>query len=209
MLTPLHDSWTHKLARFAVRPLTGTAITPNHLTTLRLLTGLAACIGFAHGDRIWVIWAGLLWIVSAFLDRADGELARLTGTSSTNGHRYDYTCDVIINGLVFLSIGIGLRAHDFGPGYIIFGLISGITVSTASLLSEKLETTKSGAGKAYEGRAGFDFDDVLYIFGPIAWLDQLPLLLIGAVIGGPAFAGWTWIRLHNQNKKINRDSGPV
>lgn len=205
MVTTLHDSWTHKLARLAVKPLIGTAITPNHLTTLRLLTGLAACLGFAYGDRLWVVWAGVLWITSAFLDRADGELARLTGKISRQGHLYDYTCDVVINGLVFLSIGIGLRSNSFGTGYVIFGFISGITVSAASLLSERLESLDRDAGKAYEGRAGFDFDDILYIFGPLAWLDLLSFLLIGAVVGGPAFAGWTWLRLHKENKKNRQE----
>ena len=34
-----HGSWTHRLARVAIRPLLGTRVTPNHLTTLRLATG--------------------------------------------------------------------------------------------------------------------------------------------------------------------------
>ena len=127
---------------------------------------------------------------------------------SRQGHRYDYACDVIINGLVFLSIGIGLRSNAFGTGYMIFGFISGITVSAASLLSERLESINTDAGKAYEGRAGFDFDDILYIFGPLAWLDLLSFLLIGAVVGGPAFAGWTWLRLHRENKKNRREPEP-
>ena len=37
------DSWTHKLANPLVRRLIGTGVTPNHLTTLRLITGLIAC----------------------------------------------------------------------------------------------------------------------------------------------------------------------
>ena len=208
MVTTLHDSWTHKLARLAVKPLIDSPITPNHLTTLRLVTGLAACMGFAHGDRSWAVWGGVLWIASAFLDRADGELARLTGKMSRNGHLYDYACDVIVNGLVFVAIGIGLRSNSFGTGYIIIGFISGITVSAASLLSERLERMNSDMGKAYEGRAGFDFDDILYIFGPIAWLDLLQLLLIGAAVGGPAFAGWTWLRLYKENKKLKQTIGP-
>lgn len=205
MVTTLHDSWTHKLARLSVKPLIGTPVTPNHLTTLRLITGLVACLGFAHGDRLFVIWGGVLWIASAFLDRADGELARLTGRMSRNGHIYDYACDVVINGLVFLSIGIGLRSDSFGTGYIICGIVSGVTVSAASLLSERLERMSDHAGKAYEGRAGFDFDDILYIFGPLAWLDLLSFLLIGAVVGGPAFAGWTWFRLHKENQKARQE----
>ncbi len=42
-------SWTHLLARPLVRPMIGTRIRPNHLTTLRLLSGLAACACFASG----------------------------------------------------------------------------------------------------------------------------------------------------------------
>jgi len=41
-----YDSWTHRLARWMVRPLAGGPVTPNHLTTLRLLTALAACAAF-------------------------------------------------------------------------------------------------------------------------------------------------------------------
>ena len=68
-------TWTHLLARPVVRPLIGTAVRPNHLTTLRLLTGIAACVALALGTRAGMWWGGGLWLVSAFLDRADGELA--------------------------------------------------------------------------------------------------------------------------------------
>ena len=42
-ITQPHTSWTHRLARLLVRPLVGTPITPYHLTTARLVTGVAAC----------------------------------------------------------------------------------------------------------------------------------------------------------------------
>ncbi len=42
----IYNSWTHRLARRLVRPLVGTWITPNHLTTLRLVTALGACAAF-------------------------------------------------------------------------------------------------------------------------------------------------------------------
>ena len=75
--TPPYSSWTHRLARAFIRPMLGGPITPNHLTTARLVIGLAACAAFAVGERSWDVAGGVLWIVSAFLDRADGELARL------------------------------------------------------------------------------------------------------------------------------------
>lgn len=194
-MTMAHDSWTHRLARVAVKPLVGTRVTPNHLTTARLLSGLAACAAFAVGDRNWEIWGGVVWVLSAFLDRADGELARLGGLTSTSGHAYDYACDVVVNGLVFVAIGVGLRDSVLGVWAIAMGVVAGISVTTASVLSETLEKRRGTREKAYEGRAGFDFDDVLYLFGPLAWLGWLLPLLIGAAIGGPAFAVWTWMRL--------------
>lgn len=194
-MTMAHDSWTHRLARVAVKPLVGTRVTPNHLTTARLLSGLAACAAFAVGDRNWEIWGGVVWVLSAFLDRADGELARLGGLTSTSGHSYDYACDVVVNGLVFVAIGVGLRDSVLGVWAVAMGLVAGISVTTASVLSETLEKRRGTREKAYEGRAGFDFDDVLYLFGPLAWLGWLLPLLIGAAIGGPAFAVWTWMRL--------------
>ncbi len=85
-------SWTHLLARRMVKPLLGTWVRPNHLTTLRLITGVAACLLFSLGTRAGMGWAGGLWLLSAFLDRADGELARIGNMMSPGGHRYDYYC---------------------------------------------------------------------------------------------------------------------
>lgn len=178
-----------------VRPLVGGPITPNHLTTARLVTGVAACSAFAFGTASGNLWGGVLWILSALLDRADGELARLGGTTSPSGHTYDYACDVAVNGLFFLGIGIGLRHGVLGPWTIAMGALAGATIVAASILSELLEKQRADGVKAYAGYGGFDFDDVLYLFAPVAWLDWLFPLLIGAAIGGPVFALLTWYRL--------------
>ncbi len=53
--------------RPVMRPLIGTAVRPNHITTLRLLTGIAACVAFAWGNNAGMVWGGGLWLVSAFL----------------------------------------------------------------------------------------------------------------------------------------------
>jgi len=59
----------------------GTRLRPNHLTTGRLLSGLAACVCFGFGTKSGMAWGGGLWLLSAFLDRADGELARIGNMS--------------------------------------------------------------------------------------------------------------------------------
>ena len=189
------DSWTHRLARVMVRPLVGSPVTPNHLTTLRLATGLAACALFAAGGRSYEIWGGVFWVVSAFLDRADGELARLAKAQSRWGHLYDYASDVALSALFFVAIGFGLRHGAFGSWAILLGCIAGVSVAAASLLSEAIERRTDNGQKAYEGAGGFDFDDILYLFGPFAWLSLLSPLLIGAAVFAPPFALWTWLRL--------------
>jgi phosphatidylglycerophosphate synthase len=180
-----------------VRPLIGTSVTPNHLTSARLLTGLAACVAFALGTRDGNLWGGVLWVVSCLLDRADGELARLGKLSSPGGHLYDYYCDVAVNGIVFIAIGIGLRDGSFAPWAPTLGVLGGTTVVLASILSEKLERTGTTPNKAYAGILGFDFDDALYLFAPLAWLDWLTIVLIGAAIAGPIVAALTAWRLRH------------
>ena len=141
---------------------------------------------------------GVLWIVSAFLDRADGELARLGGQTSTSGHLYDYVCDLTVNSLLFLAIGIGLRHSALDGWAIVLGILSAASVAAASLFSEQLERQEKSGRKAYVGYFGFDFDDVLYLFGPIAWLGWFLPVLVGAAVGAPAIALWTWIRLRRK-----------
>jgi archaetidylinositol phosphate synthase len=188
-------SWTHLLARVVVRPLVGTAVTPNHLTTLRLLTGVAACVAFTLGTSTGMWWGGGLWLISAFLDRADGELARVGNMMSPGGHRYDYYADTAVNSLFFLSIGIGLYHSWLGAWSIALGLISAAAILLCSVMSEWLEAASPPGTRAYSGRWGFDPDDALYLMGPLAWLGWLAPILIGASIGATAMMIISAVRL--------------
>lgn len=194
------DSWTHKIARVCILPLVNSPVTPNHLTTLRLVTGVVACGLFAIGTSNWNIYAGCLWLLSAFLDRADGELARVSGKTSPWGHQYDYFSDVFVTALFFVGIGIGLRDSaiwgiNLGYWTIVLGVFASAGVICAEISAEYIDQAQKDTGeKAYPGFAGFDFDDVLYLFAPVVWLNlHLPFLL-GASIGAPAFALLTWVR---------------
>lgn len=189
------DSWTHKIARVCIRPLVGTPVTPNHITVLRLLTGVAACACFAVGERAWDIWGGWLWLFSAFLDRADGELARVSGQSSAWGHKLDYVSDVAVTVLFFVGAGIGLRGTWLGEWAILCGAAGALGVLAAEILAERIDRMKQDTGeKAYPGFAGFDFDDILYLFGPVVWLGWQMPLIVGASVGAPAFAVLTWVK---------------
>ena len=191
----MDTTWTHLLARPVVRPLVGTVVRPNHLTTLRLLTGIAACIAFALGTRAGMWWGGGLWLVSAFLDRADGELARIGNMMSPGGHRYDYLADVWVNTLFFMAIGLGLRNSWLGAWSIPLGVISAVSILLGSLFSEWLEHRSPTGTKSIPGKWGFDPDDALYLMGPLAWLGWLSPILVGASVGATAVMIITGMRL--------------
>jgi len=191
----METTWTHLLARPLIRPLLGTAVRPNHLTTLRLLTGVAACLAFVPGTRAGMWCGGALWLLSAFLDRADGELARIGNMMSPAGHRYDYYSDTAVNTLFFICIGFGLRHSWLGSWSIALGLLSGTSILLVSLFSEWLELRSPPGTRAYSGRWGFDPDDALYLMGPLAWLGWLSAVLVGAAIGATLMMIITGVRL--------------
>jgi phosphatidylglycerophosphate synthase len=188
-------SWTHRLARVLVRPLLGTWVRPNHLTTLRLLTGVAACVLLALGSTAGMWWGGGVWLLSAFLDRADGELARIGNMMSPGGHVYDYYADTFINAAFFVSVGIGLRHSWLGSWSLGLGLLSGLSMFLCSLFVEWLELRSPPGTRAYSGKWGFDPDDALYLMGPLAWLGWLGVILVGASVGATAMMVITGIRL--------------
>ena len=189
-------SWTHLVARPLVRPLIGTRVRPNHLTTLRLLTGLAACALLAGGAVANGAWGGSLWLVSAFLDRADGELARLGNLMSRAGHLFDYYADTGVNALFFAAVGFGSRHTWLGAWAVPLGLMAGASMFVGNLFSEWLEQRSPPDTKAYSGRWGFDPDDALYLMGPLAWLGWLSPILVGAAFGATAMMVLTGLRLH-------------
>ncbi len=176
-------SWTHLMARPLVRLLIGTWVRPNHITTVRLVTGLAACACFAAGTRAGMGWGGSLWLLSAFLDRADGELARLGDLRSRGGHVYDYYSDNLINALFFVSIGVGLRGSWLGEWSVPLGVVAGASLLVCNTLSEWLEQRSPPNTRAYSGRWGFDPDDALYLMAPLAWMGWLAPIVVGASMG--------------------------
>ena len=176
-------TWVHRAARWCVRPLVATPVTPNHLTTLRLATGIAAAAAFAVGTRSWDNWGGVLFVLSAFLDRADGELARISGKTSPLGHKYDLASDVASNVLAFAAIGIGLSHGPLGGWALLLGAVAAGAVGAIFWLVQQM----ANVGEEFAGAGGFDPDDALFIVGPAAWAGVLAPLLYAAALCAPLF----------------------
>jgi archaetidylinositol phosphate synthase len=187
------NTWVHLIVRPVVRPLAQTSVTPNHITVLRLATAVASATMLATSDRHWHVIAGFVFLVSFFLDRADGELARQSSKSTPWGARFDLISDNLSNALTFLGLGIGLRGSGLGAATIALGLIAGCAIVGIFWLIDRIDQAE-GAGSgiaAFAGSGGFDPDDILIIVPFAIWLDGEMPLLLAAAIGAPAYLLWS------------------
>ncbi len=183
-----HDTWFHRGVRPLVRPLAATAVTPNHLTTARLLTGLGAAAAFAIGDEPWIGVGALLFVLSMLLDRADGELARLSGKSSRFGQLYDIVTDAVCDAAVLVGIGIGASPGPLGKVAILMGAFAGVSIAFTFILIMKIEMDLGPGGGAFGAVAGFDADDAMAIIPIAMWLGYSEMLLVAAVVLAPVAA---------------------
>jgi phosphatidylglycerophosphate synthase len=193
-----HNTWVHRIVRHAVRPLVKTSVTPNHLTTLRLATGIGAACAFGVGtDDARLIGAAIMTL-SLFLDRADGELARQSGKMSKAGHRYDLIADGLSNGVVFLGLGIGLMESVLGVWAVALGLVTGSAAIAGELLLMRMDTLGLQDTAQMGGWWGFDPDDGMFLV-PLAialgFAFQLLIVAsVGAVIAAFVFLIMLWRR---------------
>ena len=188
--------WDARLARRLVAPLIDSRVTPNHLTTLRLVVGLAAAAAFIPGTYAWSNLAALLLIASNFLDHTDGELARMSGKTSRIGHIYDLASDAVVTISLFIAIGIGVAAR---PGVeialppAILGVVAGTAVALIFYLRMRIEELLGKSATQQASLGGFETEDVLYLF-PLATLSNaLVPTLLAAAICAPLFAVWVVI----------------
>ena len=158
-----HDTWLHRIARRAVRPLVDSAVTPNHLTSARLLSGVAAAACFALDTPGWNLAGALLFVLSMLLDRADGELARLQHSGSRFGAIYDLWTDAICNVAVFLGLGIAAVDGFLGAWAIPAGLLAGTSIGVTFALILAIDLRFGSGTMVFEATGGFDPDDAMII----------------------------------------------
>ncbi|RKP46554.1 CDP-alcohol phosphatidyltransferase family protein [Pararobbsia silviterrae] len=193
--------WDARLARWLVTPLIDTRITPNHLTTLRLLIGVLCAIAFGVGGYRYANLGAALLVLSNFVDHTDGELARISGKTSRFGHFYDLACDALVTIALFVGIGVGVATMQ-GATHGAFALagvtiapqalgwLAGIAVALIFFLRMQIEEREGKAGTKQASVAGFETEDVLYLMPLVTLFDGTQGFLVAASIGAPLFALW-------------------
>jgi archaetidylinositol phosphate synthase len=180
MVTPLKDSW----------------VTPNYLTTVRLAIGLVAAAAFISGAYGWSNLGAILLVLSNFLDHTDGELARISGKGSRIGHLYDLASDAAVTIVLFVAIGVGVRAQPavaLAAPPVLLGLAAGSAIALIFYLRMRIEEIAGKTASQQAMLAGFETEDVLYLLPLVTLCNGVTPFLIAASIGAPLFAIWVVI----------------
>jgi phosphatidylglycerophosphate synthase len=204
--------WDARLARRLVAPLKDGWVTPNHLTTVRLLIGLAAAAAFIPGTYGWSNLAALLLVLSNFADHTDGELARMSGKTSRLGHIYDLASDAVVTILLFLAMGIGVGtksgiALPFAAPLL--GAVAGSAIALIFFLRMRTENIGGKTATQQASLGGFETEDVLYLLPLVTLCNGVAPFLVTASICAPLFAIWVvlgYLRVYRLARSTNVQS---
>ena len=145
-------------------------------------------------------------MLSALLDRADGELARQTGRFSQRGRRYDLWADCAASMTAFLGLGLGATHGFLGVAAPLLGLLAAFGVTVLFWQDNSGRSDQLPRYTAVSGRVLVDPDDAMFAVPVLLWCfgPEMVLLLAGTVI--PALASWmAW----KTRKVVGEASGSV
>ncbi len=202
---PLPRTWDGRLARRLVGPLVGTAVTPNHLTTLRLAIGLAGALALARPEYRWANVGAFLIVLSNFVDHTDGELARIGGLTSRFGHLYDLAADAVVTVALFAAMGVGVFLRDPSTvSPIAAGTVAGVAVAAIFFARMRIEEMAGKDGTQQSFAGGFETEDVLYLLPLVTLFDVVAPFVTVAAIGASLFAAWVlvdWARVTRKTRQ--------
>jgi len=150
------------LAAVLLVPLRATRVAPNQVTlaTLIVFAAGAALLVLAPGWRMLVAAAAVIEL-SYVLDCVDGQLARLTGTSSPIGAHLDFLMDELKAFLLVAATGVRLWREDGRALWLVEAVVGLVVVASAISLTTFLRrpeyaaatgaTVGTGAGDYGEG----------------------------------------------------------
>ena len=196
-----HDSTiTRILSRPVSRVLTrmflNTPISPNQITLISFLLGLASAFLFSRGYYESSVIASALLVLSTWIDGADGEIARLKFMESDIGKKLDLYCDNIIHFLVFTSIGYGVFLKTSETIFLYLGSLAGLGGLLAFLLLSPILLKKRSPEKQFshisepELAEKFANRDFIHFLLLVSLIDQLEIFIALAAIGANIFAAY-------------------
>ncbi len=183
-----------RLSRPLTRLVLRTPLTPNAITVIGVLFGIAGGLALGSAGEVGVFAGVLALVLSGVLDCVDGELARLRFTESKLGHVLDIVGDTVVHAALFAGIVWYLTATGATPGrteLVVLGV--GILGAFGAITACEVMETRRRRDSGWENRI---IDGVLsplttrdwYVF-PVAFavLGWLPRLVPAAAVGANVF----------------------
>jgi len=188
------------LSRRLTRVFLSLGLSPNAVTMLATLVGLAAAVGFAMGTYPAGLIAAVLFQLAAVIDCSDGEIARLTFTESPFGAWLDIAMDNVVHMAIFGGIAWGSYAAASGEPYAWVPLALGAAAILGNALSfvlvgkaQKIKAANGWKTFSQAARSEFilqnvasrDFSVIVLLFALFSKLDWFLWL---AAVGSLTFA---------------------
>lgn len=196
-------------------------ITPNQITLLGFMCGLAGVACFLSGDLSANLAGASLFLMLYLCDHCDGEVARLRHMQSLFGDRLSEFCGWIVHGLFFIVIGLktaevkgdplwlylGYTAAVGGTINFLFGVTKkvypGAQTSSLNDLSHTIGPEDVGQTANFKDKLIFIFREIFaadfcFLLFPLAALDMLWVLLPIAAVGAHGY--WAAMLLENTRR---------
>ncbi len=191
------------------RKLVNTSITPNQITLISILIGLAGACLISIEKGLPQILGSILFLAHSIVDGCDGEIARIKFMESRTGGLLDFWGDNIVHAAVFTAIGVEWcwRTGAVSPLYLSGTAVVG-TFLSALLIYLSIMRKRASEGPLYtsvskSGRKArivkiADFlsrRDFIYLVVILAFYQHLDWFLVAAAGGTMVFlAMLVWIR---------------
>lgn len=164
------------LGRFLSKVLIHTPVTPNQVTVISALVGLASAWFFAQGNYTAGIIGAILLQLSALIDCVDGDIARVVFKESPIGKWLDLGLDQVVHVAVFATLAVGLHRAAVDAPVLALGIsaVAGAVISFPVVVrARRLSTSEdSKLEKFIDAASTRDFTALilfLAVIGRLEW----------------------------------------
>ena len=119
-----YNYFTRYVSAYLTKVISKTNITPNFVSYIMFLFGLAAVYFLSLSSSISILFSSLLFIIHNILDTVDGDLARLKSQTSKFGKFIDQITHAVINPSIFFALYFRLQDKvDYEIFFIFCGFV--------------------------------------------------------------------------------------
>jgi phosphatidylglycerophosphate synthase len=148
---PAYTRWVNRrLARYAAAVAHRLGLSPNAVTAISAvfsLAGLAVLVLAGPNPLTGVVVAALL-AIGYLLDSADGQVARLSGTSSRAGEWLDHVVDAIRTPAIHLAVLVGMLGRDGAEPWLLALPVAFTALAAGQFMSQILAEQLGGRESA-------------------------------------------------------------